>query len=295
MKNMFKNPWAKGGEYYPEEVVQNNVIQTSALESLNVLEDSFAILKKNCTRERYVSFIKQGNKILRDINFGVPTGTKPGELDGQERYDTNFWTESWNSMHNWGDLVLLPDKKASNAISNIFNVSNLSFWALDCARFTDLLHIYANMMCQGQKRFDRNFNSSPFIFSPHDSSAAIVRKDVYRLSKSNSTYYIGYGTRIKVYEITEENLLSNSPIGNTIIFSNDDAPKTSAWRNENAIKIADDNFIAHGFGSANIYTSAALKENLAKSNVPSLSGDALEEYVKNNIYLKQSLWINFYG
>ncbi|MCO6494927.1 MAG: hypothetical protein J5I91_04490 [Bacteroidetes bacterium] len=25
MKNMFKNPWAKGGEYYPEKVLENNV------------------------------------------------------------------------------------------------------------------------------------------------------------------------------------------------------------------------------------------------------------------------------
>jgi len=281
------NPWNKDGYFGLTSSLANNVLEKS-----NVLKNKDVFYNNNNFRgEKYISYLVEGANKLKQVEFGSTVGQTSGIVDPFDKYDKDFWYESINISMHFTDLVLKENKIPSEAILAIFDSNNIYKWALDCSRFVDLLHIYANLRTRQANNFDRIYGKEKigdFYFRPHDSSASEVFVDYFK--KSKSEYFI----KNNLYEenkYSENELLDLSPSGSVVIFCNEKAT-SETWQHENTIKISNNLFIAHGFGQKKFFLKNEILENLARSEDNSLSGNRLIEYISSNLYIKQILWIN---
>lgn len=244
----------------------------------------------NDKRTDFITEIRKAVQLYKSITFGSPAGSSPGAEDANDKYDKEYWSESILDSFNWTLLSLRPGKIPSEAIKAIQTKTGI--WALDCARFTQLVLMTAKMAIVGEKKTDTYYKKKPagtFTISPHESHFLDVKKFTKKLFLSPPSPYVNGFTNQEL-TITEQQLLSQAPLGSICTFTNKNAPGTAAFRSENSIKVDADLFVGFGFGNppANLeYTSAKIKELLALSQDNTLNGPALTTYIGNNLFLNQ--------
>lgn len=79
MKNMFKNPWAKGGEYYPEEVLDVSKVLDASYSTYNKFENSNII----------------SNEVLATVKCTDTFGTQKLSEVKSKRLETEIQNSGW--------------------------------------------------------------------------------------------------------------------------------------------------------------------------------------------------------
>lgn len=235
----------------------------------------------------YQARLKQAVELLQRAGFGrlegIPIQFEPGappEWEG-ETYNKEFWKAEDHPKF-LRKLVLKPGKQPADAIDDMF--ANLGKWKVDCGQFVQVAHLYALRHALGTKGFnDMNKKDVAFELKPQGSTA------VQRLK-----FYERFGPEAQMIRHPEkeletksaDELLKAAPTGSRIMWTNLKAPIGSAFRNENALKLGDDQFAAHGFmGSLkkNLFTRKELEQALAKTTNPTPDDD----YIKANVFISE--------
>jgi uncharacterized protein DUF4157/protein-glutamine gamma-glutamyltransferase-like protein len=218
----------------------------------------------------YEKRIKEAVDKLKGVDFGLC-------YEGPEQFDTDFWVAEEDPE--WGRrLTLKSGKRPSDAIDAMFR--NLSKWKVDCAQFVQVAEWYALRHAYGADEFNKRVGST-FYLTVHRSTG-IKYKELY--SRPNKNVKMTRRSDGREESKSVEDLLKDAPMGSRITWTNKKAPISSAFHNENTIKLGPDSFAAHGFGKAqNIFTRAEVELKLAQAE--NSAADAA--YIAENIFIHQ--------
>ena len=218
----------------------------------------------------YEKRLKEAVDKLQGARFGLCH-------QGTDKYDTNYWTVE--SDDEFGrKLKLKSGKQPSDAIDAMF--ADLSKWSVDCAQFVQVAEWYALRHAYGAEEFNKKVGGT-LELRVHRSTG-IAYKEMWDRPNSSAkmTRRSDGGEESK----SVEQLLKDAPIGSRITWTNKKAPTSSAFHNENTIKLGPDAFAGHGFGgSKNIFTRAEVELKLAQAE--DSSADAA--YIAANIFISQ--------
>jgi len=181
----------------------------------------------------------------------------------------------------------------AQAIKRIFE--NPRDWSFDCAEFVQLTILYATLKTYGDQKFNDyvwgllNKTSSIcyeryFTLLPHGSTGI---KRVQKYSRYTSPQEEFMDDDGNVIEMSDEVLLKNAPVGTRIAVKNLEAPEGSAFRYENAVKLDEDLYGAHGFSESKL-TLSMVKQRLAKITFSSYQGElSLTEYIDRYVFVSE--------
>lgn len=218
----------------------------------------------------YEQKLKEAVALLNGVRFG--------RADSDERFDANFWYKNADNVYGL-KLVLKAGKRPSDAIDALF--AHLDIWSVDCAEFIQVAEWYAMRHAYGAEEFNRRVQGLSFDLRPHESTG-IGQKEMY--SRGNPTDMMTRSSDRKPESKTIDQLVADAPFGSRVMWTNLKAPTSSAFRNENCIKLGDDRFAAHGFGgSRNTFSRIEIELLLARAEDPA----ADSSYVAANIFIAQ--------
>ncbi len=201
------------------------------------------------------SLLQEAAELLQEIGFGNPAKTR--------RFDRQFWKGPYTwTVGTLTDYVLLlaDGKTPSDAVNAIFKSPDK--WTLDCAMFAQAILLYCLLQRLGSQKFHQRVHSGRsqtrgvVMFRQHRSTGLTVKKE-------QEFTPITRTTRNAAKEQTANRALASAPVGSLIVFTNMDAPEDSGFRNENAIKLEPNLFIAHAIHHKSAFaTREAIEQKL---------------------------------
>jgi protein-glutamine gamma-glutamyltransferase-like protein len=235
----------------------------------------------------YQARLKQAVELMQKAGFGRLEGTpvqfdptSPVEWEG-ETYNKSFWTAEDHPKFQ-RKLVLKEGKQPADAIDDMF--ANLGKWNVDCGQFVQVAHLYAMRHALGAKGFNQMKREDVAFELKPQGSTAVKRSKFYERSSPTAQMLRYPEKELETKSI--DDLLKEAPNGSRVMWTNLQHSLSSAFRNENTLKLGDDQFAAHGFfGSLkkNVFTRKELELELAKT----LNKSADEEYIKNNVFISE--------
>jgi hypothetical protein len=219
----------------------------------------------------YEQKLKEAVAMLKGVSFGRAENPP-------RKFDTDYWLLQRDTQYTL-KLVLKLGKRPSDAIDAMFN--NLGDWKVDCAQFIQVAEWYALRQAFGADEFNRKVGGLSFELRPH-MSTGINTKEQY--NRSGPGVQMRRSSDGAVEPKTVEQIITDAPIGSRVMWTNLKAPTSSAFRNENTIKVGPDLYAAHGFGGdRNTFSRAEIEEKLAKVENP--TADAA--YITANVFVAQ--------
>jgi hypothetical protein len=235
----------------------------------------------------YEDRLAEAVQMLQKAGFGRAEGTPismgPDGADSwmNETFNTEYWQLEPHPKF-LGKLVLKKGKKPADAIDDLF--AHLSSWRVDCGQFVQVANLYALRHALGTDGFNRMPSSSvSFELKPQASSS--VQRARYYDRQSPIDPMLRYPDK-QIESKTIEQLVDETPVGGRVMWTNLQASPTSAFRNENAIKLGTDRYAAHGFMSSlgkNVFSRKELELELAKLTT-STPDDA---YIATNVFIAE--------
>jgi hypothetical protein len=218
----------------------------------------------------YEKRLKEAVDKLQGVSFGLC-------YEGPEKFDIDYWIVK-DDPDFGRKLVLKSGKRPSDAIDSMF--ADLSKWRVDCAQFVQVAEWYALRHAYGADEFNKKVGST-FELRVHRSTGIKYKEAYDRPDKrSKMRRFSDGGEESK----SVDQLVADAPIGSRIMWTNKRAPESSAFHNENTIKLGPDQFAAHGFGGGrNIFTRAEVELKLAQAE--NSAADAA--YIAENIFIAQ--------
>jgi hypothetical protein len=228
----------------------------------------------------YERYLREGLAKLDAVGFGRAEGVACGLPDTQDAYDAEYWTEAV-AEHDHGDggamLVLKPGRKPSDAIDALFD--HLDRWALDCAQFVQVAELYARRHTQDTEAFDATEKGTSFKLRPFESTGLGIANLFHR----DGPDQLMIDQRAKGSRpLDTEEVLRLAPVGSRVAWQNLDAPASSAFRNENTVKLGADEFAAHGFGAPYRFTRREVEAKLAEA---ALGEPAPDAYIARYVFI----------
>lgn len=163
--------------------------------------------------------------------------------------------------------MLRKGKLPSAAIDAMF--ADLGSWTLDCSQYVQVAELYAMRHVRGAEAFDAEFEDVAFEFRPFASSGLKVGA-LYGREKPGDLMVPQpqFSDAPEEFQppqtpVPAEELVRGAPIGSRVTWRNLAAPSDSPFFNENTIKLGDDQYAAHGFGSKTMFTGRELELALA--------------------------------
>jgi hypothetical protein len=226
---------------------------------------------------------------------------------GRNRRNNNtyvFWDMGRceeNSINSQLWLSLKDGNKPSDGVLSIVNYPQE--WSFDCAEFVQVIIWYAALQVYGKDNFDNYINSilnasaisciDRFFTLTQQNATGIIQDKIY--TKYTPTEKFMDETSMNLIEglieESEAELLQQCPIGTRIALKNMRAPEFSAYQYENAIKIGDNLYGAHGLSQSKLLLDN-LKTVLAELTYMEESEEfkskiSLKEYTKQNVFVSQ--------
>jgi hypothetical protein len=223
----------------------------------------------------YEQKLREAVNSLVGVGFGRAVGRNVG-TDPSDRYDTGYWVEQVDPA---GDAMLLlkAGKRPSDAVDAMFG--KLSNWHVDCAEFIQIAQWYALLHTHGADEFNTRMSGLSFKLKPHGSTGIGTKLSYFRDLPTEAMKRSSDGLQEPK---SIDQLIADAPVGSRIAWTNLAAPTSSDFRNENTIKLGQDQFAAHGFGgTSNIFARAEIESNLA--HVADPNADAT--YIAANIFV----------
>jgi hypothetical protein len=240
--------------------------------------------------DNYQAQLKYAVKLLEQAGFGrlegVPVQYDPTAPPDWERetYNKTFWKAEDHPKF-LRKLVLKPDKQPSDAIDDLF--SHLGSWNVDCGQFVQVAHLYALRHALGTKGFNQMKKSDVSFELKPQASTALHRVKFYERFKPDAQMLRYPEKELETKSIDE--LLKEAPVGSRIMWTNLKAAVGTAYRNENTLKLGDDQFAAHGFLAQlkkNIFTRTELE--LALANIANITNKSADDaYIKANVFIAE--------
>lgn len=246
-------------------------------------------------RAVYEQKIKEGSEKLMELGFENPSTTK--------KYNTNHWTLEPAGSENKGDkLVLRSGVQPSVAIRYFFEQPQQC--DLDCARFIQVVTLWAELETIKDQAFDQKYQTLEFIIRAHESTGVVQGKlyerfptedngadKWYIVSESGQRYADQKNRKTKDF-------LNESPTGTRVGFTVFGAGPADRLDYENTIKVGNDLYSNHGVAQklklkSNIFTEASLKSALADLYFSEAFGKTKEEFIKNNIFITTFQSVNY--
>jgi hypothetical protein len=203
-------------------------------------------------------------------------------------------------------LVLRRGKKPAAAIEAIVDRSS-THWSMDCAYFVQIAHLYA-LSQTDPAGFDRTWRNKEFRLRYHESSGAGAGyiKYFFRRTAKTDPWTARYGKDWKWHIVSskwnEATILAATRRGGRVMWTNKRAPENADFRNENTVKMGDDQYRAFGFGTTSVLTGrqialllAAVERGESDATLrliiadPSNARAALRSYTDDHVFLKEAL------
>ncbi len=241
----------------------------------------------------YADYLREGIEKLEGAQFGRSWGAGVG-ADNEDTYQGEFWEEVRDedataaTEKDVGMLRLKSGVSAAAAIDALFAAPEQ--WALDCAEFVQVAHLYAQRHTLGDLKFDQRVmdrdGTIRFSLRGHGSTG-LASDRLYQREEPEDKMREFPGDR-EVDESADE-LLAAAPVGSRIVWRNlavdPDDPTEADLFNENAVKLGPDEFAAHGLGEKTVMTRAELELELARA-AWDLGGDPDRTEIETNIFIR---------
>lgn len=159
----------------------------------------------------------------------------------------------------------------------------LGQWSFDCAQFVQVAELYALRHALGAKEFDRRAARKHFDIRVQWSSG-VVSKTIWARERPNGPMTRGESHQPERRTIAQ--LLARTPFGSRVACTNLAAPEDSVFRNENAVKMGDDQYAALGFLKGRTrFSQVDIEFMLARLTDRKRANDA--DYRKANIFVSR--------
>jgi hypothetical protein len=219
----------------------------------------------------YRQKLGEGAEKLKDVSFG--------RCDTRGSFDDDFWEQVISEDLSESHLALKSGKRASDAIDAMF--ANPKKWSLDCAQFVQFTEHYALRHALGADEFNRRVGPG-LVIKVHN--MGLLATSTYVNRDAPDLPWREFPGNKPVSKAADQ-LLDEAPIGARVMWTNVAAPSSSAFHNENTVKVGPDRFAAQGFAGQKFFSQAELKQKLADVAAPTKPASA--DYVSKNIFLKQ--------
>ncbi|WP_017932550.1 hypothetical protein [Robiginitomaculum antarcticum] len=296
-------------EIYPETELQNFVSEQ---------QQQFKPSKKSKLRRRFEKELVQSVMDLCAMNFGSFWGERDKELvdDPKDAYDKDYWEvtpqiEYSNGNQNvatWYGLSLKANKRHDPALAINAILQKKDIWKIDCAIWSQLCLILAQLRMLGNKKFNKIYGNKLFLIRQHGASA-IERGSIFDHGQKFSLQDIKIEDDIfyrlrpsaKIHDTstvyTTKQIKAFAKNGYRFTFRNWDASPGEDFQYENALWLGKDQYAAFGFKDENtcVYTERELKNALANITYSSgMSGEqeTLNAYADRVVTLVQVEFLN---
>jgi hypothetical protein len=172
-----------------------------------------------------------------------------------QAFDARYWSFEVNCDAGTAKLFQIRGKP-SEAIDEMFD--NLHLWTFDCAEYLQVAQWYAQRHTMGAEAFDKKMTGlGGLTLRPHGSTG-IMTKEAYIRKGPYAPFYRENNVTMQTEPSDKMayQLLDEAPVGTRITWTNTAAPTGSdpsrGWwpfGNENAIKMGNDQYAAHPFGT----------------------------------------------
>ncbi len=260
-----------------------------------------------------LELLAEGAGLLGAVKFGHPLSTN--NTDRREHWDPEWWNKQEFIQGGSEDVLILKEGKSpADGILHIFE--DLNKWSFDCAIFVQLVLLYAVIKRLGKDAFDKRVathvpTAGRMILRPHFSaglgytSGSERSRDELKTMREKATraaeeFKKGNNARagaelIKQTEasITQimkemEKKFEEAPYGSQVVFTNlDSGADGTAFEHENAIKMGEYQFIAHGIDLIPFVTRGKIEEVLMRKASHGQMYLSPDEYSKRNLYISQ--------
>jgi hypothetical protein len=230
----------------------------------NALFDAFETPKKleQVSSKSFTDYLIEGANKLKNLKFPE---------DGFLKCDTNYWyimSEVAEDNTSYKAFFRIKENVSpTEAIESLFD-TNTSMYQIDCARFVQFLMSYAKMKTMNnKKKFDALYKTILEV-KTHEASTHKIYNE-FEFNSESGNYSSLYDNII--YK-NEPELLDAMPLGSVIVLRNTDenVDESEPFKHENCVKIGDDLFIAHGFGTEKMFSLQKVKDNLANTGGSSI-------------------------
>jgi hypothetical protein len=168
----------------------------------------------------------------------------------RKTFDARYWKHEINCETGESKLVQTTGTPAE-AIDELF--SNLDRWSFDCAEYIQVAIWYAQRHAMGTEFFNSKITMLGSLELKNHGSTGIFTKELYIRDAAGEPFYReNYITETsEPTDKIEEELLEEAPIGTGVTWTNKAALEGSGFRHENTIKVGEDKFAAHPWGTGN--------------------------------------------
>lgn len=227
---------------------------------------------------------------LRDAMKTLLKHTRFGGSNDQRRYDQRYWTTGKDK--DGDEILILTSGQPADAVNAIFASPRL--WSFDCIEIIQVGRWYAELTAMGADEFNKKDKGS-FKLSYHETTG-LRGRTLYRRERKRDNFTSIDGltgrktaTDVKLTTAQEEDaFLRTLPIGTRVMWSDshEDAFDTD-FENENTIKVGDDRYAAHPFGTL---SAAKMRAELGPSSSDEPSRDKREAYIRRHVFIKEIEW-----
>jgi hypothetical protein len=200
---------------------------------------------KSLSSKSRLELLKEGARRLSQVTFGNPVPKR--------KWDSEWWGP--NTYTPFGEtekeviLQVQDGKSPADAVLSIFQ--HLDKWSFDCALFVQVVLLYAVVMRLGKEKFNQRVaehvqTQGKMLLRAHGSTGLLYESgwQSEKPGPKEKPWSFEQAARIMG---EQENHFIAAPNGSQVVFTNlDSLSNGTDFEHENTIKLADDQFIAHG-------------------------------------------------
>ncbi len=251
-----------------------------------------SMIDKKIEEESYEDYLREAIAKMKGVTFNSKLNFEP--KDDEKEIDIPGLSY-WKLVSDPDMSVQLHDEKvgmlyfkgtpeeAWKGVDELFEAGNLKSWAYDCAEFVQAAHMYARRHTFGEDGFSETIKKKggKLYLRMHYSTGFNAVKMYQRKAMGGAIFEQIPGKAPKKTSLSMGKILDDAPIGSRVVWRNIKA-KGTYFYNENAIKLGNDEFAAHGFTHKQRFTRSELEAALAA--ITNTSAD--EKYIKDNVFIR---------
>ena len=246
--------------------------------------------KKDKSEKRYSFYLQEGIDKMKNVKFGTALDIRnPDDINFKYwdlEIDAEFAKESGRAEQ--GMLIYNGEAPyPAMGVDELFEHENLKKWALDCAEFTQAVHLYARRHALGDKEFNDKVEDSggKLTLRMHYSSQYETSGTYQRSSATDPMRLFLPDGSIEEVDEDIDQLLNDAPVGSRIVWRNSQTPGTDFY-NENTTKVGADKYAAQGFEDKKYFSREELEEELAKLSYDKSTDGPFADYIQANIFVR---------
>jgi hypothetical protein len=242
------------------------------------------VTERPARQQDYEQHLRTAIQLLSGVRFAVALDTRVDiEKLGLQHWELRRDEASVEMGKPYrAKLVHVGGDEPAVAVDELFEPEKLKEWAIDCAEFVQIAHVYARRHTLGAKEYNTSVKGSGEPLTIRTQFSTGVEGVVYQRDHAGAPMIGGRpGATPTVASRSVDELLDDAPIGSRVVWRNLPGYGTS-WYHENGIKLGQDEFAAHPFG---IVSRDDVEMELAKKFYEG-TGEPPRSYIEENIFIR---------